>query len=99
MNSKTEELAISSLTKNGMIVQVNKLLEEMHELSIELHALLNDNNCDMDRIASEMADVIVAMEPVKIYCNRTTNGRFVDILEVELNYKISRQEVRIKHQI
>lgn len=98
MNSRAEEIANLSLNKNGGKKQALKLLEEMSELSVEIHNLLDDD-IDIEKLASEMVDVEIMLESVRLYCSRLTSGKFMDLYEVEMNYKTARQEVRLKHQL
>ena len=87
------EVARDCIDIHGAQKQLLQLIKEMNELITELFNIL-DNKGNIDKVASELADVKFMILQVEMILEVATAGKFNKTLEVELKYKVDRQNSR-----
>lgn len=78
----------------GAQKQILQNVKEMTELILEHYDVL-DGKGNIDKVASEFADVKFTLMQVEMIYNAISNGKFSNTVEVEMQYKVDRQAARL----
>ena len=87
------DVARDCIDIHGAQKQLLQLIKEMNEMTTEIFDVL-DGKGNLDKVASEMADVKFMLLQTEMILEVATAGKFNKTLEVELKYKVDRQNSR-----